>query len=360
LSTYPEAASTRRGVGRLAIHYSVFYENPMLELIEELLKAFPLGASICDVYGRLPLHYVVDRPNPCIPIVKCLLSRYPEGARTRDSYSRLPLTVALEHSNVSLTVVKLLYDAYPNAIMERGPQGKLPLHTILDASPKPSLECVRFLIQKYPTSIILPRDETKSGTSAFEKCSNQPEIMRELLLINPTLNIQKFYDLNWKARSLIVMICVIYCKGNKCYPNGEEFQVSSSLINRRKSLGLLQGIEESYNCTKCSDITYSTSLIDLVPSIPPSPSPFKCLFCKNINCDIPLLVSSPRGRFYITMKSKDTRDKFRYNDENSDEEDLLLSPSKLKTTIQSTFDIRLLLCMYRMHNDIWRIVIGFL
>jgi hypothetical protein len=52
-----EAASKNRGVGRLPLHYAVFYDQPSVAVVEYLLEVFRQGAEVPDVYGRLPLHY---------------------------------------------------------------------------------------------------------------------------------------------------------------------------------------------------------------------------------------------------------------------------------------------------------------
>jgi hypothetical protein len=52
-----DAASKHRGVGRLPLHYAVFYDQPSVEVVQYLLEVYPLGAAVADVYGRLPLHY---------------------------------------------------------------------------------------------------------------------------------------------------------------------------------------------------------------------------------------------------------------------------------------------------------------
>ena len=52
-----EAASKHRGVGRLPLHYAVFYDQPSVAVVQYLLEVFRQGAEVPDVYGRLPLHY---------------------------------------------------------------------------------------------------------------------------------------------------------------------------------------------------------------------------------------------------------------------------------------------------------------
>jgi hypothetical protein len=52
-----EAASKHRGVGRLPLHYAVFYDQPSAPVVQYLLEVYKHGAAVPDLYGRLPLHY---------------------------------------------------------------------------------------------------------------------------------------------------------------------------------------------------------------------------------------------------------------------------------------------------------------
>ena len=44
-------------MGRLPLHYAVFYDQPSVAVVQYLLEVFRQGAEVADVYGRLPLHY---------------------------------------------------------------------------------------------------------------------------------------------------------------------------------------------------------------------------------------------------------------------------------------------------------------
>lgn len=79
---YPAAVTSRRGVGRLPVHYAVFADCPSIDVLRCLVEVNPSTLQMTDVYGRLPLHYAVDKPHPCREIIAYLLSVHPEGEFT--------------------------------------------------------------------------------------------------------------------------------------------------------------------------------------------------------------------------------------------------------------------------------------
>ena len=162
IATYPDGVCMRRGVGRLPIHYAVFYDQPNLEVVNFLLEQYPTGAELVDVYGRLPLHYAVDRPQPNLSVVTSLLDVFAKGALAKDTLSRSPLTIAVDHgAPMPVQILKVLVAAHPASVWEKGPMGKLPLQIAVETA-RPSLACTRYLARCYPAAITCGSSEGKS------------------------------------------------------------------------------------------------------------------------------------------------------------------------------------------------------
>lgn len=158
--------------GCLPLHYAVM-EGASLEVIQVLLKAYPLSKHVCDRYGRTPLHWYLgaaylqesvlhvsgEAMDPAadpwweqplsVPIIKLLLSS--RVARTADALGRSPLHWAAHfwachyhygstnkdaptHHVLPLPAVKLLLDHHIGQLTCRDVLSMTPLMVLFDST----------------------------------------------------------------------------------------------------------------------------------------------------------------------------------------------------------------------------------
>jgi ankyrin repeat protein len=147
LKAYPEAARIKTGWKQLPLHVAVEH-NSNLAVITELLKAYPEAAREKDDknVGRLPLRIAAERTSNAAVIAE-LLKAYPEAAREKDKYGCLPLHVAAEHNSNAAVIAELL-KAYPEAAREKDKDGRLPLR--IAAEHNSNAAVIAELLKAYP------------------------------------------------------------------------------------------------------------------------------------------------------------------------------------------------------------------
>lgn len=212
LRAFPESASSRRGVGRLALHYAFFSSNTNEAIVHNLLRVYKEGASISDIYGRLPIHYAVDRAHPQVNCIDMLNEAYPKGISSLDLQGKLPLDVYVERAKgVRENILKRLLELYPEAVkLKRSSTTRHILHTVVDHA-KPNLACVRLVSRLYPQALRIPSSSDANYTP-IQIAQNRGNsfVLREMLLADPTFDPSLLRELNWKFRRDIIMISFYY------------------------------------------------------------------------------------------------------------------------------------------------------
>ena len=83
-------------------------------LVQELLKAYPLGAQQKCHLGCLPIHDAVE-DGKAPDVLRMLLRAYPDAALARDRKGRLPVQAAVDKKLPKMTLEVLLTNNYETA-----------------------------------------------------------------------------------------------------------------------------------------------------------------------------------------------------------------------------------------------------
>jgi len=169
LRSDPTAAEKINKLGKLPLHIALSQCCVSLEMIQDLINAYPLGASLRDGEGFTPLHHACQAGVSDIEIAKLLLESAPKSVRQTASIkgrkSPLPLHLALRSPTESDTMnkmVSLLLKTYPEAARIKDPDTKLaPLPSALMA--KRSLNVLRKLMLLHPDSVPHSFEATEEG-----------------------------------------------------------------------------------------------------------------------------------------------------------------------------------------------------
>ena len=114
LEAYPDAASeAETPSGALPIHVSASYQHAA-EVLPDLLRAHPAGATSCGPGGMLPLHIASRVHHQSEQVVSMLLLAGPEAAHRPDDRGQLPIDIALE-AGAAPQVIRTLLRAGPAA-----------------------------------------------------------------------------------------------------------------------------------------------------------------------------------------------------------------------------------------------------
>ena len=136
-----------------------------MEIVWQLLDAYPKCSSRTDNKRRTALHIAVDHPSPSEECVKALLLQYSRASELPDLDGYLPLHYCLDGDRSSPSVAKILIQAYPPAVSKATNDGYLPLHCLL-CNDEPDLDLLKKLIQLFPQGVqqvavdLMPIDET--------------------------------------------------------------------------------------------------------------------------------------------------------------------------------------------------------
>ena len=152
--------------GMLPIHRYINRGNLTdMEIVWQLLDAYPKCTSRTDNKRRTALHIAVDHPDPSEECVKALLLQYSRATELPDLDGYLPLHYCLDGDRSSSAIAKILIQAYPTAVSKATNDGYLPLHCLL-CNDDPNLEMLNKLIQYFPQGVqqvavdLVPLDET--------------------------------------------------------------------------------------------------------------------------------------------------------------------------------------------------------
>lgn len=141
------------------LHYA-----PNVDVLEELIKAWPAGAKVPGATGSLPLHVA----NTSRPMVDALLRAYPEGAKHFDAVLRLPLHAALEKSRPK-DVIEALVKAHPDAVVERDLEGRLPIQIAYERKlPRPWVDILLKADPFAESAVDAINDAAGQGSYAYQ------------------------------------------------------------------------------------------------------------------------------------------------------------------------------------------------
>ena len=126
LSAYPEAVSKRDKTDSLPLHLACFLGS-RLDVVKLLLESYPGAASTTRNKGKLPLHICCESPRASIEVVRELVQAYPEGIQARsDTSSSIPLHVACR-SRAPVSVIEFLIKEYPKSLSIEDSEGNTAL-----------------------------------------------------------------------------------------------------------------------------------------------------------------------------------------------------------------------------------------
>ncbi|KAL7550565.1 hypothetical protein ACHAWF_013777 [Thalassiosira exigua] len=125
---FPEESARVNDRGNLPLHAACSFQATQ-DVVDALLKAYPVGSSQPNGVGNLPLHQAAMW-QASAETVEALLVHHPEGAATRNQYGSLPLHMAASNQ-AHADVVKLLIEAYPDALHLQNDDGMTPLDLAL-------------------------------------------------------------------------------------------------------------------------------------------------------------------------------------------------------------------------------------
>jgi hypothetical protein len=90
-------------IDRLALHWAA-QENSSVAVVEELLKAYPEGASKLDGNGDLPLHIAARSTKFRVSIFAELYKACPKGILLGDRHGNVPLQIVANNKNMTTSV----------------------------------------------------------------------------------------------------------------------------------------------------------------------------------------------------------------------------------------------------------------
>ena len=108
-----------------------------MDVVTELMAAYPEAVREKDMMSKLPLHWAVHYGAACDSseaVVKLMIAAYPEAAQKKDKMSKLPLHWAAE-KRASDAIVNALLAAYPAAAMEKDATGSIPKLSLARGAP---------------------------------------------------------------------------------------------------------------------------------------------------------------------------------------------------------------------------------
>jgi ankyrin repeat protein len=156
LHAYPDGASDKDQDGWLPIHCACFY-NADDAIVELLLQQYPNGSHCKDDDGRLALHYACLK-GASEGTVDSLLQSNAKAALHKDNEGRLPIHHACS-KGAPESVIDSLLKAAPKGAQSKDDQGRLALH---HACRKTASErVIRTLLKVYSRASSIKDDQEK-------------------------------------------------------------------------------------------------------------------------------------------------------------------------------------------------------
>lgn len=193
----PSSASAEFVDGRTLLHKCVENYCHEVDLIRELIVAYPEALEMTDAMGYLPLHRALKRHRkghvPSLELIDLLVKNAPNTIHATTLDGSLPLHLAAEHNTrTSLEIVRYLVDAFPGSTRRRDYQGLYPLHRAL-ATDRPSANVMECLASPFPQLLstednegFLPLHRALKDALAFQEeyDSDWSETIEALIKLN--------------------------------------------------------------------------------------------------------------------------------------------------------------------------------
>jgi len=176
LKGHPQSPKIKSKRGDLPIHLACQSSNAKLQVIEALLNAFPIAASIPGEMERLALQMACES-GVNLSVLKAVYERCRDAVLWKDSFDALPLHIACKHAPEQLCLFILGEYQYGSQISDCW--DKLPLHYACEFNGSHSL--IRALLLKHPEALSM-RDTTGKTPTDFAKI-NATENSRKILQV---------------------------------------------------------------------------------------------------------------------------------------------------------------------------------
>ena len=171
LKSDPTAAEKINKLRKLPLHIALSHCCVALELVQDLINAYPLGATLRDGEGYTPLHHASQAGVSDIEIIKLLLETAPKSIRqtasTKGRKGPLPFHLALKsqvHPDVMNKVIHLFLKEYPDAARGKDPDTTLPSLPTALMEKRPA-KILRKLMLLVPDSVPETFDVMEEGES---------------------------------------------------------------------------------------------------------------------------------------------------------------------------------------------------
>ena len=136
-------------------------------VIQNLVEANAIAASIPDDSGRLPLHYIAIHAEEWTADITSILTAHPIAAQTRagpSTHSQLPLHMAASSPFARPSLIKNLVIANPRASSIMDERGQLPLHLAVDSGRIMWDEGIQAIYEAYTPAISTPEESPRRWT----------------------------------------------------------------------------------------------------------------------------------------------------------------------------------------------------
>jgi len=168
----------------LPIHLAARGASP-ISLIQDLIDAYPKGASKADLhFNRQPLHFACLH-NPNVEIIGLLIDHYPEAVSMVDKGGRIPLHYA-SVGRAKESVFHLLLDVCAKSAQQLDHTGWLPLHVAVRYNaPSGAIEQI---YKAYPDAVKIRTSKGGMTPAAINQAFGLRLEEHTLQLIQPSIN----------------------------------------------------------------------------------------------------------------------------------------------------------------------------
>lgn len=179
--------------GNTPLHYaasSVLGENSTI--YAPILRSDSTAAEKINKLGKLPLHIALSQCCVSLQMVQDLVKAYPLGATLRDGDGYTPLHHACEAGVSNSEIIKLLLESSPKSVRQtasvKGRKGPLPFHLALRSeSHRDTMDrVVSVLLKEYPDAARVKDPETKLASLPNALMAQRSaKVIRKLMLLDP-------------------------------------------------------------------------------------------------------------------------------------------------------------------------------
>lgn len=155
----------------LPIHECVSMGAPV-EVIKALVNAFPQGlAEKESAYRRLAIH-IACRNAMDKDVIQYLIKSYPLGVATDDILGRVPLHYTCSNGADEQTI-DMLMESCPGSTRAYDRRGWLPIHVACSVGA--SLHVVQIMLDAFPESAVLTTNKGSDPRKCASMCCNNPD-----------------------------------------------------------------------------------------------------------------------------------------------------------------------------------------